>query len=133
MMTRTAEWHPTMMTGTAEMAGTAEWHPETTTAAATEAATTTTEVVAAASYVWPVPIRVAMIVWPVTIRVAMVVMGGTNADQLTKLTSTLARTGVALTAGQTDHLTGVHQEDHFHGKCAAVTADHHDVNRSSVS
>ena len=100
------------------MTGTAPWHPETTTAAATEAATATTEVVAAASYVWPV-----------TIRVAMIVMGGTNADQLPKLNSTLTRTGVAMTAGQTDHLTGVHQEDHFHGKCAVMTADHHDKNR----
>ena len=129
MMARAAEWHPTMM-GTAEMAGTTEWRPETTTAAAAEAATTTTEV--GARYVWPVPIHVAMIVWPVTIRVAMIVMGGTNADQLPKLTSTLARTGVALTAvtaGQTDHMTGVHQEELNVITTTVITPDHHDVSK----
>jgi uncharacterized membrane protein len=69
--------------------------------------TTTTEVGA-------VPIHIAMIVWLVTVRVAMVVMDGSNTDQITTLNSTLARTGVAMTAvtaGQTDHMTGVHQEE----------------------
>ena len=126
MMTRAAEWHPTMM-GTAEMTGTTEWRPETTTAAAAEAATTTTEVGA-------VPIHIAMIVWLVTVRVAMVVMGGSNTDQLTTLNSTLARTGVALTAvtaGQTDHMTGVHQEDLNQITTTVITPDHHDVSTMS--
>ena len=76
-----------------------------------------------------------MIVWLVTVRVAMVVMGGSNTDQLTTLNSTLARTGVALTAvtaGQTDHLTGVHQEDLIQWTFSAViTPDHHDVSTMS--
>ena len=98
----------------AVMTGTAPRHPQTTAAAATEAATAATEAAAAAR-----------------IRVAMIATRGTNADQFPKLTSGLAMmggtgTGVAMTAGQTDHLTGVHQ-DHLHGKCAAMTADHHDV------
>ena len=62
----------------------------------------------------------------------MVVMGGSNTDQLTTLNSTLARTGVALTADQTDHLTGVHQEDLIHWNFSAViTPDHHDVSTMS--
>ena len=126
MMTRAAEWHPTMM-GTAEITGTTECRPETTTAAAAEAATTTTEVGA-------VPIHIAMIVWLVTVRVAMVVMGGSNTDQLTTLNSTLARTGVtmtAVTAGQTDHMTGVHQEELNVITTTVITPDHHDVSKMS--
>ena len=113
------------------MAGTTEWRPETTTAAAAEAATTTTEVGA-------VPIHIAMIVWLVTVRVAMVVMDGSNTDQLTTLNSTLARTGVAMTAvtaGQTDHMTGVHQEeserDHHDGDHTRSPRRQHDVQEDS--
>ena len=65
---------------------------------------------------------------------AMVVMDGSNTDQITTLNSTLARTGVtmtAMTAGQTDHMTGVHQEELNVITTTVITPDHHDVSKMS--